>query len=230
MARLWASPLYKLKAAGSGKQIIVDVTSSVSPGLPPHGAIAEHVIPFFKRRDVNSVLDFGAGALRHCFPLLKAGFEVCAVEFERNFERPVCAEARRRAEKRSRFSSLIWPDQFLDDSQKFDAAILCYVLQVMPKPAERKRVLRELANRINDDGFLVYMSRYNQWLPDDKNHRIEDGAYRWPDREEHSFYTEFATNDTHKMFDRAGFKHIRSLSARGTDQFYVYVKGSGTWI
>jgi SAM-dependent methyltransferase len=227
---LWASPIYKLKAKGSGKSITVDVTTSVSPGLPPHSAIPDHVIPFFDRRSVNSVLDFGAGALRHCFPLLKAGYEVCAVEFEKNFERPVCAKARGRAEKYNRFSSLIWPNQFLDDHHRFDAALLCYVLQVMPKPKERKRVLRELADRINDDGFLVYMSRYGQWLPDDKNHRVEDGAYRWPDREEHSFYTEFATPDTHKMMENAGFTHIRSLSARGTDQFFVYVKGSGTWV
>src|SRR5438477_3958508 len=112
---LWASPIYKLRAVGSGKPIIIDVTSSVSPGLPPHGAIAEHVIPFLKRRDVTSIIDFGAGALRHCFPLLDAGFNVCAVEFEQNFQRKVCADARKRAEKRRRFRSLIWPDQFLDD-------------------------------------------------------------------------------------------------------------------
>jgi len=74
------------------------------------------------------------------------------------------------------------------------------------------------------------MSRQGQTLPDDRNHRVEDGAYRWPEREEHSFYTEFATDETHRMMDKAGFKHIRSLSGRGTDQFYVYVKGSGTWI
>jgi SAM-dependent methyltransferase len=230
MANLWTSPVYKLRAVGSGDVVTIDVTTSVSPGLPPHKAIKEHVIPFFRRRDVTSVLDFGAGALRHSFPLLEAGFEVCAVEFEQTFQRPVCAKARKRAERSSRFSSLLWPHQFLDHKRRFDAAFLCYVLQVMPKPKERRRVVRELAERIRGDGFLVYLSRYNQWLPDDRNHRVEDGAYRWPERDEHSFYTEFPTADTHKMFETYGFRHIRSLSGRGTDQFFVYVKGTGAWV
>jgi len=229
MAKLWTSPIYKLKAA-NGKQVTIDVTTSVAPGLPPHGAITEHVIPFFNRRDVDAVVDFGGGALRHCFPLLKAGFEVCAVEFEQTFQRPVCAKARARAERYSRFSALIWPDQFLDDTRTFDAALLCYVLQVMPKPSERKVALEELAKRIRTDGFLVYLSRQKQFLPDDRYHGVADGAYRWPDRDEHSFYTEFSTGDTHKMFGRHGFTHIKSLSARGTDQFFVYVKGKGSWI
>ena len=76
-------PLYHLRAK-NGKSITVDVTLSVNPALGPNQAITE-AIAFFKRKNVKKVLDFGAGALRHTLPLLKEGFQVCAVDFEEQF-------------------------------------------------------------------------------------------------------------------------------------------------
>lgn len=229
MPKLWSTPIYRLQA-NSGKQVTVDVTTSLNAALKAKKAIRKVVIPFFKSRNVSKVVDFGAGALRHAFPLLKEGIQVCAVEFEKTFKGEVCAKKLVQASKDANFSALIWPDQFLADNRKFDAALLCYVLQVMPLESERKVALKQLANRIRNDGFLVYMSRYNQALPDDRYHRVEDGAYRYPDREMHSFYREFTTEETHEMFKKHGFQHIRSLGVRGTEQFFVYIKGRGTWI
>jgi hypothetical protein len=225
----YRSPLYKLRAS-SGKEVVVDVTSSISPGLPPHGCLQEKVIPWLKARNARTVVDFGAGALRHTFPLLKAGFEVCVVEFEEAFSRPVCAEMRAKASRKGNFSALVWPRDFRKTKRRFDAALLCYVLQVMPIADERKDVIKEVAKHLSDDGYLLYMSRVAQLTPHDARHKVEDGVYRWPERDTHSFYREFTPEETQRLFEPYGFTRIRSLSTRGTEQIYFYTVGKGSWI
>lgn len=226
---MWETPLYSLQSE-KGKQVVIDVTTSVAPGLQPNKLVRETFIPFLKARNVRTVLDFGAGALRHAFPLLKAGFEVCAVDFEAGFQRPVCAKALARAKRYSNFSALIWPKDFIDDTRRFDAALVCYVLQTMPLSKERDIVLKRIYKKLRNDAYLLYMSRYNQVQGSDSQHRVNDGYYKWPDRERHSFYREFTTEETHKMMARFGFKRLRSLSERGTDQVTLYGSGKSTWV
>src|SRR5437588_7511966 len=108
MAKTWGSPIYALKST-TGKEIKIDVTTSVSPGLPPHGVLTKTFIPFLQQRKVDSVLDFGVGSLRHSLPLLEAGFNVCAVEFEECFGRPYCSAYLQEALKYPNFSALVWP-------------------------------------------------------------------------------------------------------------------------
>jgi len=225
----WDRPIYKLKTE-SGEQVLIDVTTSISPGLPPNKVIQEHIIPFFRRRGVETVLDFGAGSLRHTFPLLDARFQVCVVEFGEAFRRPKASLALQKARKHPNFSALIWPKQFIKDDRKFDAAMLNYVLQVMPKARERDTVLRYIYRKLEKDAYLLYMSRYNQMQGVIEEHKVEDGYYKWPKRKYHSFYREFTTEETHKMMSKFKFRRIRSLSERGTDQIFVYMKGKGTWI
>jgi SAM-dependent methyltransferase len=229
MANLWSTPVYQLTAR-TGKRITVDVTTSVSAGLPPNKLLHDTIVPFFKSNGVERILDFGAGSLRHTFPLLEAGFQVCAVEFEQQFTKPVCAEAMRRAERHHNFCRLIWPHDFIRDNRRFDAALLCYVLQTMPLVEERNRVLRLLRNKLRDESYLFWMSRFGQTEGIPQAQKVKDGYFMWPDREAHSFYTEFRTEDTHEMFGAYGFRKLRSLSERGTDQAFLYGKGKSTWI
>jgi len=230
MARLWQKPIYPLKSK-SGKNIVIDVTTSVSLGLPPHQVVKKELIPFLKRKDsVERILDFGAGALRHTLPLLKAGFQVCVVEFEDTFKNPISEKALKEARKNANFSTLIWPHQFLKDKRKFDVALLCFVLQTMPIPSERITVLRYIYKKLRSDGCLFYTSRYGQISEPMKQHRTNDGFYMWPNRKCHSFYREFTTEETHKMTERLKFHRLRSFSKRGTEQIFLYGKGKGTWI
>jgi hypothetical protein len=228
MARLWLKPLYELTAK-SGKKVIIDVTSSVSPGLPPNKTIAD-VATFLKKQKAERILDFGAGALRHTFPLLDAGFQVCAVEFEECFGRPICGKALKQAQTHANFSTLIYPKDFLRDNRKFDAALVCYVLQTMPVPAERKTVLKSIYKKLKAESYLLYMSRYGQLDGTSSAHRVTDGFYKWPDREQHSFYREFTTEETHDFMKSFHLKRVKSLSERGTDQIFLYGKGGATWI
>jgi hypothetical protein len=158
--QLWALPYYHFKDH-KGKKRIVDVTSSVSPGLPPNQVTTE-LIELFSRKGVQQIVDFGAGALRHTLPFLQAGFQVCAVEFEEAFRRKEASEALIKAQSNPNFSSLIWPKDFKKDKRRFDAALLFYVLQTMPIHSERRTVIKYLYQKLKTDAYLFYMSRYNQ--------------------------------------------------------------------
>lgn len=229
MAKFWKTPLYPLTSK-SGKKISVDVTTSVSASLPANQVLAQAIIPLFKKRKVKTVLDFGAGALRHTMPLLNAGFEVCAVEFKETFNRAVPGTALATARKHPNFCSLIWPYDFAKDSGKFDAVLLCYVLQVMPVPDERSQVLKYVHKKLKADGYLLYMSRLGQLDDVDDTCRVNDGWYKYPDREHHSFYREFDTPRTHAMMEDYKFRRLRSLSKRGTDQIFLYGKGGAVFV
>jgi hypothetical protein len=229
MGDLWGSPIYQL-VSKAGKRVTIDVTSSVSAGLPPNKLVGDTLIKFFRNQGVENILDFGAGALRHTFPLLKAGFQVCAVEFEEQFKKPICSEAIAKAERHSHFCKMIFPRDFKRDTRRFDAALLCYVLQTMPLKEERTAVLDLMRKKLRDESYLLWMSRWGQADGIPKEQMVKDGFFKWPDRDVHSFYTEFNTETTHKMFEDRGFRRLKSLSERGTDQVFLYGKGSSTWI
>ena len=226
MARKWKEPFYHLSTS-SGKEIVIDVTTSISAGLKANRLIENELPTFLRARGIEKVVDFGAGALRHTLPLIKRGFSVCAVEFEEVFKRPKCAEYRLKAEKNPNFSALIWPNAFLDDGRKYSCALLIYVLQTMPIPAERLLVLKELSKKLTKDAYILYLSRFGEVTDEDKRHRVSDGYYRWPDRDEHSFYTEFSTEATHEMFKRHSFSRLKSYPVGG--QAFLYGRGGATW-
>src|ERR1700730_13796819 len=184
--QLWHLPYYHFKD-NKGNKRIIDVTSSVSPGLPPN-ELTDEIIKLFKRKGVEQVVDFGPGTFRHTIPLLKAGFQVCAVEFEESFKRTEASAALTKAQSNPNFSKLIWPRDFKKDKRRFDAALLIYVLQTMPIHNERKAVVKYLYQKLRHDAYLFYMSRYNQVgsLGADRSYR--EGYFMYPERKMHSFY------------------------------------------
>lgn len=229
MAPGWKTPIYKFNSG----RIVIDVTASIAPGLPPHQILKQKFIPLLQQSGrAIRVLDFGAGALRHTFPLLRAGFEVCAVEFEAAFERPTSQKALAKARRSANFTTLIWPHDFLRTSRKFDAAILAFVLQTMPRPEERNAVLKGISEKLTQDGYLLYMSRFGQITPEMKRNTVSDGYFMWPTRALHSFYREFSSDETQEMITGRPLKleRLRSWSARGTEQVFLYGKPRSTWI
>ncbi len=230
MSSLFENPIYRLTAK-SGKKVTIDVTSSLSAGLPPNKVVADTLVDFFHSKHVETIVDFGAGALRHTFPLLEAGFEVCAVEFEEQLKKPAVAEAYAKAEHDfPNFCTLVWPKHFKKDKRHFDAALVCYVLQVMPIRKERDVVLQLLKKKLNAESYLLVMSRFGQSRGIPKEQVVKDGFYMYPERDAHSFYSELPTEQLRKQIERHGFHRIRPLSERGTDQILLYGKGSSTWI
>ena len=229
MPKRWETPYYDLRSL-SGQRIRVDVTSSISAGLDPNSIVTETLVRFLKEQNITAVLDFGAGALRHTFPLLDAGMEVCAVEFKEAFQRPIAREELAKAQKRAGFCALLWPSEFIQDGRRFGAALLSYVLQVMPRAGERELVLKHLHKKLHRDGYLLYMSRYGQVSTTDLEHRVEDGYFRWPGRDLHSFYREFSGEETDALLKKSGFHRLKSLSRGGTEQIFLYGKGRAVFV
>jgi hypothetical protein len=229
MGKMWESPYYSVNT-NSGSPITIDVTASASSGLKPNEAIYR-AIDFFKEKGVKRILDFGCGSLRHTLPLLKAGFQVCAVEFEEQFNRPKSNEYLVEARKNPNFSALLFPKQFIDDKKKFDVSLLIYVIQTMPIPSERKYLMKLITGKMKKESYLLYMSRYGQvqGLPDER--KVNDGYFMNERNKFKTFYRDFTTEETHDFFQKYKLEYIKSLRKRGTDQVFVYSKGkSALWV
>ncbi len=234
MAR-WAKSHYNLTTK-RGKPVVIDVTMSVNTALGPNLAI-EEVIAFFRREKVKTVLDFGAGALRHSLPLLAADFDVCAVDFEEQYlntpAKKICVSNLRLAEASPNFSKLVYPRDFIADPRKFHAAMLCYTFQGMPLKTEREYVLKLLYDKLKGPGCLVWMSRWENFGNMPVNQRVEDGIYKYPDSTTHSFYREFNNDDIRDMMENVGwrkeFYRVKSLGRGGKDQIFVYAKRKLIW-
>jgi len=223
----WKTPIYRFKKGHDF--ILIDVTSSLSAGLQAKELVAE-IIPYLRQNEVSSILDFGAGALRHCFPLIDEGFNVCAVEFEEQFKNSHCSEALELAKSSPNFSSLVFPKDFKASEEKFDMVMLLYVLQTMPVPKERDYLLKLLKRKLKNKSYILYFSRYNQLNPEQKKNTISDGYFLSPKRELKSFYRDFTFKETDDFFEKHGFKRVQTYSKRGTEQSYLYARGKSIWI
>jgi hypothetical protein len=168
------------------------------------------------------ILDFGAGALRHTIPLLRAGFEVTAVEYENAFKRPVAAKKRTDAKRFGQFNDLIWPHDFIRSKEKYDVVILAYVLQTVPEKKERDAILKEIARKLDSNGprRMYYASRFGDRTNDDKNHQYKDGFVRKVDNQFQTFYTEWSLTATEKFMKKRKFERTGGYS--GATQAYVF--------
>lgn len=225
----WDKPVYEFHKTG-GKDILIDVTTSVSSGLDPNHVLIEKVIPYFRQHNVDKILDFGAGSLRHALPLVRAGFTVGAIDFKEGYSRPICHKHLKELCGNDRFCLMEWPHTFCGNSKifrgRFDAALLIYVLQTMPVPKERKEAMNFISSKLKwHEAYLFYCSRYNQLNGGNhKRYAVSDGYYMYPKRKYHSFYREFTTSETHAFMAKYKFERVKSFSERGTDQMFMYLR------
>jgi hypothetical protein len=221
MANYFSSPIYNVTTA-KGEKVSIDVTNSISSGLGPNQGLVKAVTSWMRAGGYSTVLDFGAGALRHSIPLLKAGFEVIAVEYERAYQRPKAQQHRDEAVRLPGFTQLVWPHDFLKCKLKYDVALLVYVLQVIPVKKERNLVLNSISRGFERYGprRLYYASRFGDAssLPPENKHN--DGWVKGVAENDRSFYTEWDPTTTDKIFNDCHFQRVSSYS--GATQSYIY--------
>jgi hypothetical protein len=215
------SPLYSVTTSG-GEKVTIDVTNSISSGLEANSGLIDHLIPWMDQRGYDRVLDFGAGALRHTIPLLKAGIQVTAVEYERAYQRPKANEHLQEARKYDGFTELIWPHAFLKSKIRYDVALLTFVLQVVPVRIDREIVLRAIGEHFAKNGpkRLFYASRFGEADALPKDTQYNDGWVRGKGENDRSFYTEWKAADTDKFFKSQNYE--RAGSYKGASQPYIY--------
>jgi hypothetical protein len=221
MAKRFTSPLYTATIA-NGDKVTIDVTNSISAGLEPNSGLIENLIPWMQERGCKKILDFGAGALRHTFPLLKAGFEVIAVEYESAYDRPKAKEYLTEARKDSGFTELIWPHSFLHSKIRYDVALLMYVLQVIPVKVEREIALKAIGEHFNRNGpkRLYYASRYGEAVNLSDDAKYNDGWVMGKSVHDRTFYTEWNAATTDQLFEHCGYK--RAGSYKNASQPFIY--------
>ena len=222
MARkLFESPLFR-GTDSSGKKFTVDVTSSIAPSLPSNAGLIQSVTDWMKEHHCTRVLDFGAGALRHTIPLLRAGFEVTAVEYENAFKRPVAAKKRTMAKRFAHFEDLVWPHDFVRSREKYDVVLLVFVLQTVPEKKERDAILSEIAKKLDRNGprRLYYASRIGDTSNSDKLHLYKDGFVRKLENKYQTFYTEWTSSETESLFKKWKFERTGTYS--GPSQPYIF--------
>jgi hypothetical protein len=225
---MWESPIYQMKNC-KNETIQIDVTSSCAPNLGPNKVIFD-IVKYFKDHDVEKIIDFGAGVFRHTKPFVDAHFNVWAVEFEKQYETPMSLLKRQEIENNPNFYLLMFPDQFLRSKNKYDAAILAFVLPTMPKPNERKKLLEYLRDCLKSKSYIFWMSQYGKYSEVQKDeNKVGDGWYLQPKRKFHSFYTEFKNKDIDDLMASIGYEMIKYLGTSGHDQFRLYAKGGLKW-
>ena len=132
---------------------MVTLTDSVyhntSRMTKPNKVMREKVLLFLKEQDVKTILDFGCGKfLRDAVFLAEQGFVVDAVDLEEQVQR-VSFEK----------SKLIHSLSIKIPNNNYDAAMLNFIIQVLPTEEQRQEVLGRIYDTIKDEGYLVLSLR-----------------------------------------------------------------------
>lgn len=237
---MWESPIYKLnKLVGKSadgkhvyKEIVIDVTGSApdfdTPRKTLEGALGD-VIKEMCLPPGGSIMDFGAGKLRVTLHLLRKGYSVSAVEYEKLFQESnqaagMLSDASRFSTK---FNKLVYPHQFERSKSRFDLVLLINVLNVMPVPVERRLVLSQCHEKLRKGGFLLWYTQRGDAYYKDKlvpEFRIGDGYFMGRGTRFKTFYREFTVAEIDELLSSSGFEYVCSIDATSRNQARLYQK------
>lgn len=234
---IWTSSIYKFivpdilnaQRERQYKEVVMDVTDSVPPfdeTKKQMASVIDRVCELVSKK--STVLDFGAGKLRNSIYMLRKGYSVDAVEFEKTkHSSPKAKELFEMASSYSnKFQNLIFPHQFMSSTKKYDLILLINVCNIMPVPSERLLVLMYCRDKLNENGYLLW---YNQHRDPDYIDRcvpevaIGDGFYMKPQNRYQTFYRDFETYEITEMFLSNGFRLVDKFNA-GHNHALVYKK------
>lgn len=238
---MWASPKYCFRVRkdrdGDGvlKEICIDVTRSAPPFSEPSDAMKSalsRVQELIAHKREPAILDVGAGKLRNTIYLLRncPKSRLWAVEYEDL--RSSMDQARKMYPEaegfRKRFSSVIFPHEFLGLRQDFDLILLMNVVGIMPIPAERLFLLRCCFKRLKIGSFLLWYSQHNEGDyaeggPRCNNKtRLGDG-YHIGTKKYRTFYRDFSPEEVDQHLLASGFRLSETIPA-GHNLARIYQK------
>jgi SAM-dependent methyltransferase len=209
----WKDPYYKYQL--STRKVVIDVTASI-PNFPNEIDGLSDVTAEFERRNYKTVVDFGAGKLRNTLYLLRKKFEVCAVEFQEAYDTKAAEMRFKQAKAFTKFFFLEYPCDFLEYKGTFDAALLINVVNVVPEPGERKRMLVELRTRLKTGGLLLWMTQYGEphYRPGvTKRLSLKDGWCYNLHKKYQTFNREFKLDEIQKLANSTGYREFRKITA-----------------
>ena len=110
----------------------------------------EVVEPFFKKNNINTILDFGCGTwFRDSLYLTEKGFQVYCVELEEQIERMKLKNTLESALK----NGIKSVTQEIPDIT-FDSALIHYVIDVTETQEKRKQIINKVSSQVKDNGYI----------------------------------------------------------------------------
>lgn len=217
---LWESPVYRFRIPKDPEdepnsdliEIVINVTKSAPSQNLPSGSLEAVLSQIFKNfKNINYVLDFGAGKLRLAPFILRKDKKLCAVEFEELINNKITKNNIRICKKfGDQFDNLVFPNPFLNDNKKFDLIILINVLPVMPVFAERLFLLSILHKKLKSNGYILWyaMKETKGYKKKRKSNDFVcgDGVWMQEGRKIKTFYKYHKPTELNEMFGTTGFE------------------------
>lgn len=210
---MWESPIYRFNTNidGEKQEILIDVTGSAPNFTEPGKQLEGSLNVFLKDTKPNNtvILDFGAAKLRNTLYLLSRGYTVYACEFNDLYQRSQQAfNHKTLALKHNNFHPLIFPKEFIKfEDNQFDFILLINVLNIMPIPTERLKVLEICRQKIKENGYLFWYTQHGKMDLSKSVAQLFDGYVTGQGRKYHMFYRDFLRNEIHDMLISTGFSH-----------------------
>ncbi len=226
---MFESPIYKVKGKVNRRQqeIFIDVTGS-APTFKVPGKQLESTFKILlkgRKKENTKILDIGAAKLRNTVYLLKKKYTVHACEFEDLFQRMGQAkDFLEKAHKYRHFKKLIFPNEFLQNEQKYDVILLINVINIMPNPIERFILLEQCRKVLKENGILLWYTQHGAYDPKQAFGRLNDGLITGKGRKYHMFYRDFSRAEIFRILKSVGFSLDTkyTFSGSGSNQAYAF--------
>ncbi|MBJ6802267.1 class I SAM-dependent methyltransferase [Geomonas propionica] len=116
-------------------------------------------LEFFRKKEVRSVLDYGAGTLRNSAFMAEAGFRVYAADLPVQVARIVKMDSARK------LAGVLAVDELSHGTLDVDLVLSSYVLNIIPDGTEKSRYLKNIVLNLRPDGYLLVEVRCRNSVP-----------------------------------------------------------------
>ncbi|WP_224957761.1 class I SAM-dependent methyltransferase [Geomonas subterranea] len=117
-------------------------------------------LEFFRKKDVRSVLDYGAGTLRNSAYMADAGFKVYAADL------PVQVARIMKMASARKLAGILDVDELTGGRLDVDLVLSSYVLNIIPDGTEKSRYLKNIVLNLRPEGYLLVEVRCRNAAPD----------------------------------------------------------------
>lgn len=173
----------------------------------PNKIMKEDILPFLQENCVSKVLDFGCGKyLRDSLLLAKNGFVVDAVDLEEQISE---IDSKKSAQVNSLSTKI--------PSKKYDAALVNFVIQVLPTEEQRQKILKSVYSALKDGRFYVLSVRNRK---DVRHYVAKTGipfadGYLMKKGQQHTFVRSYSLKEVEQIMNSQGLDILQIYSSWG---------------
>ncbi len=186
------------------------------PSNPTALAELPAIISEFQRSGAESVVDVGCGRLRNSLTLARLFRSVYLAEDPSVLNKVDVAEKLRRLRRFRSFRGAFSLADFGHLSLGADAALLAFVLHIIPRVSERRLLLQKIHKNLRAGGLLavVVPGRDVKYLPRLRSYpRWNDGIKVAHAKNAFGFYKQYDAEELTAFLKAEGFRLVKKLQA-----------------